>query len=555
MSMSQHNSTSPSCSTPTPTNTDSNDADPDTHTAKQPTFPRFLVVESTDPQKKLQDLNDDVMDLTIRGVTSASVSIKWMGPAQLVKVSHEAHAHNLKKMTQIDQVPVKVSPHRSLNTRKGVAKFGRAATGMSNEEVRDALNSSPRNKDMPFVADAYRVSVNRNNERQPTGTFFLTFQATTLPKKIRLGFEQFDVHLYVPSPRWCFKCKKFGHNSKVCRAREEVCQTCATPGHSKDTCPNSDNPKCLNCKGSHSASSRDCPRFAAEKAALQIQAESNCALVDARKQVEQTSATTNTEPDHASTPKQHIPYARTVAMNQADLINRNLTLSEENARLREVINKLRQDNASLQQRSDGFGKRLSNLEKSRMDDAHQGTSRDGAQTIAPTPVGSTHKPSTADHNSALPPDTTDGVHNTPSVGSAHKANPVGDTHCHPVSKANRASQTEMQRGSDSVAKPSADGTARRGGAKSPQRPQTQGKKFKERVEITPSYIPNQAPTPRTKVLLDRSGSVGNRQGVVSPATKPAGDRPKRFSSMKWWRPLSFSGTLEGSGQTEEILTS
>ena len=251
-----------------------------------------------------------------------------------------------------------------------------------------------------------------------------------------------------PSPRRCFKCQKFGHNSKVCRAREVVCQTCATPGHSKDTCPNSDNPKCLNCKGSHSTSSRDCPRFAAEKAALQIQAESNCSLVDARKEVEQTSATTNTEPDHASTSEQHISYARTVAINQADLINRNLTLSEENARLREVINKLRQDNASLQQRLDGFGKRLSNLEKSRVDDAHQGTSRDGAQTIAPTPVGSTHKPSTADHNSALPPDTTDGVHNTTSVGSAHKANPVGDTHCHPVSKVNRASQTEMQRASN-----------------------------------------------------------------------------------------------------------
>ena len=301
----------------------------------------------------------------------------------------------------------------------------------------------------------------------------------------------------------------------------------------------------------NSASSRDCPRFAPEKAALQIQAESNCSLVDARKQVEQTSATANTEPDNASTPEQHISYTRTVAMNQADLINRNLTLSEENARLRVVISKLSQDNASLQQRLDGFGKRLSNLEKSSVDDVHQGTSRDGARTIAPTPVGSTHKPSTADHNSALPP----GVHTT-SVGSAHKANPVGDTHCRPVSKANRASHTEMQRGSNSVAKPSADGTARRGSAKSPQRPQTQGKKsFKERMEITPSYIPNQAPTPRTKVLLDRSGSVGNRQSVVSPATKPAGHRPQRLSTTKWWRPLSFSGTLEGSGQTEEILTS
>ena len=195
---------------------------------------------------------------------------------------------------------------------------------------------------------------------------------------------------------------------------------------------------------------------------------------------------------------------------------------------------------SLQQRLESYGIRLSNLEKSSLDGAHLDTPKDGVQTTTSSSVGSTHSPSAAGHSSALPPDTTGGVNNTTFVGSAHTATPVGDVHSLPVSKANRASQTETQRGPNSLAK----------------KPQTQGKKScKERVEITPSYIPNQAPTPRTKVLLDRSGPVGNRQGVVSPATKPAGDRPQRLSSAKWWRPLSFSGTLEGSGQTEEILTS
>ena len=234
-------------------------------------------------------------------------------------------------MTQIDEFSVKVSPHRSLNTRRGVAKFGRAAMGMSNEEFRDALNFSPRNTDMPFVAEAYRASVNKNSRKQQTGTFFLRFQVTTLAKKNTAGLWTV---LYVPSPRRCFRCQKSGHDSKICRAIEEVCQTCATLGHSKDTCPYSDNPNCLNCKGPHTAFSRDCPRFVTEKAALQIQEESNCSLVDARKQVEQTSATTNTEPDDASTPEQHISYARSMAIVQVDLINHNLTLIVENARLR-----------------------------------------------------------------------------------------------------------------------------------------------------------------------------------------------------------------------------
>ena len=161
---------------------DINNADPDTP-IKQPSFQRFLVVQSTDPQKKLQDQNSDIMDKTIRGVTSVSVSIRWMDAALLVEFSHRAYAQNLLNVTQIGQVTVKISLHRSLNSRKGVAKLEWAATGMSNEEVQDAPNSSPRNWDISFLAEAFRVVVNHKNERRPTGTFFLTLQGTNSHKK------------------------------------------------------------------------------------------------------------------------------------------------------------------------------------------------------------------------------------------------------------------------------------------------------------------------------------------------------------------------------------
>ena len=109
------------------------------------------------PPEKLRDQNLDITDRTIRGVTSAGVSIKWMGSTLLTEVSHEAYAHNLLKVTQIGETHVKLSPNRSLYPRKGVAKFRRAANGMS-YEVTDALNSSPKNRDMPFVAEAFQVS-------------------------------------------------------------------------------------------------------------------------------------------------------------------------------------------------------------------------------------------------------------------------------------------------------------------------------------------------------------------------------------------------------------
>ena len=107
-----------------------------------------------------------------------------------------------------------------------------------------------------------------------------------------------------------------------------------------------------------------------KKIALQIQAETHCILPVAREQTGQTGATTElpaareqagqtvtTEPAANS-------FAQILAHSQADLVNRNPALSDENARLKEVIITLRQANASLQQRLDGYEHRLHTLEQS-----------------------------------------------------------------------------------------------------------------------------------------------------------------------------------------------
>ena len=502
MSMSRPNRMSSPCSPSTPTTTDTNDADPDTLT-KQPPFPRFLVVQCADPQKKLRDQNSDITDRTIRGVTSSSVIIQWMGPALLVEVSHEAYAHNLLKVTQIGELPVKVSPHRSMNSRKGVVKFGRAANGMSNDEVKDALNSSPRNRDMPFVAEAFRVSVNRNNERRPTGTFYLTFQGTSLPQRVRLGFERFDVNLYIPFPRRCFKCQKYGHNSRTCWATADVCPLCSGTGHKQDSCPNKESLKCANCNGPHSATSRECPAYISEKRALQIQAETHCTLPAAREQAGQTPAeppaareqaeqTTTTEPAASS-------FAQVVAHSQADLVNRNLALSDENARLKEVIVTLRRANASLQQRLDGYEHRLHALEQSMVGGAHPDTPLVGVQNT--TPVGSAHN--TTPVGSA---------HNSTPVEDAHNPTSVGDAHTSSVSTANMASQTENGNTSGPYA------------SVSPQLLRAQ------RPTDAPSYIYRQSPTPKKKVELNRKGP--SSIPVTSPITKSAELRNHRKNTAK-----------------------
>jgi hypothetical protein len=65
----------------------------------------------------------------------------------------------------------------------------------------------------------------------------------------------------------CFKCQKFGHISKYCRAKEEVCGHCAASGHSKKDCTKKESaPICANCKLSkkrsdHSVEDSNCPCY------------------------------------------------------------------------------------------------------------------------------------------------------------------------------------------------------------------------------------------------------------------------------------------------------
>ena len=302
------------------------------------------------------------------------------------------------KLNQIGDMPVKVSAHRSLNYAKGVVRFKQAAEGLTNEELARDLNMSWRNNDSPQVKETSRVIITMGGQKVQTGTFFLTFDAPTLREHIFLDFERFDLTPYIS----LFKCQQFGHGARSCLATENVCPLCSGTGHKQDDCPNKESVKCPNCDGAHPATSKECPAFITEKKALEIQAETRCTLPEAREQSGQT----------ASTEQAASSYAQVLANNRADLVNRNLAFSDENARLKEVINTLRQDNASLQQRLDGYEQRLQTLEKSMLG----GTHADIAVSVLNTNTTSVRSA----HNI--------GVHSTTYVGSTHNTTPVGDAH-------------------------------------------------------------------------------------------------------------------------------
>ena len=168
-------------------------------------------------------------------------------------------------------VPVKVTPHRSLNSSKGVIRC-LDIKDCSDEEILDNLASQN-------VSHLHRISVVREGVRKNTGTFIVTFNTPILPKTLKIGYLQVRVETYIPNPVRCFNCQRYGHFKTNC-SRPATCEKCGQEGHSSDTCEGS--PRCVNCQGCHPANSKNCPKWVEEKQIQKIKASNNISYKEAR---------------------------------------------------------------------------------------------------------------------------------------------------------------------------------------------------------------------------------------------------------------------------------
>ena len=98
-----------------------------------------------------------------------------------------------------------------------------------------------------------------------TDMYAVTFDGKLLPDKLMISRLAFEISLYVPKPRRCFRCQRYGHTESHCR-HPRVCPKCSNVGHTFEECNN--NPSCYHCFGPHPTSSHDCPRFILEQLVL-----------------------------------------------------------------------------------------------------------------------------------------------------------------------------------------------------------------------------------------------------------------------------------------------
>ena len=178
----------------------------------------------------------------------------------LIEFDKEAQSIKLLKTTKLNLtmdkvIPITLSPHYSLNTKKGVVRCP-DIKDCSDEEIWEG----PKDEG---VKKLDRISVFRDGQRKPTGTFILIFQSQTLPKYIRVGYYRVAVSQLIPNSVTCYKGQKFGHTKFNCR-KNEVCTKCGQEDHTdSQECKNEE--RCINCQGNHASNDKECPKWKEEK--------------------------------------------------------------------------------------------------------------------------------------------------------------------------------------------------------------------------------------------------------------------------------------------------
>ena len=168
-----------------------------------------------------------------------------------------------------------VTPHKSLNTSKGIVRCP-ALIRQSNEHILEFMEEQG-------VTDVHRINVHRDGVLKPTNTFVFIFITRTTNRC--QNSNQAKVDVYVPNPLRCYQCQVFGHHENKC-GRQALCINCGMPEHcASGQCQNP--AKCVNCSGDHPANSKECPQWEKEKKILKIKCEQDISFPEARKEYEQ----------------------------------------------------------------------------------------------------------------------------------------------------------------------------------------------------------------------------------------------------------------------------
>ncbi|XP_077551573.1 uncharacterized protein LOC144165339 [Haemaphysalis longicornis] len=239
-------------------------------------FPRFHVIHSSDEEKTARLVSPFLVAKTLTATIGEGYKIKKLANGDLLlEVLYKHQLDKLSALTSFGEIPVTVSEHRSLNTVRGVISDDDLKY-VSEEELLEGLKEQN-------VTNVYRIKIRRENKEIQTRHIVLTFASSILPESVEVGYTKMKLRPYIPNPRRCYKCQRYGHGSLNCRG-QQTCAKCASHEHPPENCQ-AQTYLCVNCEGNHAAYSRVCPAWKKEKEIITLKVTENLTFREARRRL------------------------------------------------------------------------------------------------------------------------------------------------------------------------------------------------------------------------------------------------------------------------------
>lgn len=199
----------------------------------------------------------------------------------LLELRDRTQYEKLAALASFGSFQVTVTPHRSMNTVRGVVSDD-DLINLPDSELLDGWKEQN-------VVNVQRIKIRRDNIEKATKHIIVTFGSSELPETIETGYTKLRVRPYIPNPRRCFKCQRCGHSSHTCKG-QSTCARCASQEHISDNCESEAH--CVNCGGSHPAYSRSCSAWRREKDIISLKVRENISFREARKRCSPFHGTT-----------------------------------------------------------------------------------------------------------------------------------------------------------------------------------------------------------------------------------------------------------------------
>ncbi|GFY78273.1 RNA-directed DNA polymerase from mobile element jockey [Trichonephila inaurata madagascariensis] len=126
----------------------------------------------------------------------------------LIETATQAQSINLLQCTNLSNISITATPHKTLNSSKGVI-YCPDLIPLPDSEIEGELASQGVEADK-------RITSIKDGKTVTSPLFILTFSKHTLPENILIGYLNIKIRPYIPNPLRCFHCQSYGHGTASC---------------------------------------------------------------------------------------------------------------------------------------------------------------------------------------------------------------------------------------------------------------------------------------------------------------------------------------------------